>query len=119
MKFITKKNSPSGASFLVKMCLMGLLTLWYGADLASAQLSVGDTTPGTNPIITLDNKAKAFDYDGDKVTDLAFWRPSEANWYILPSAGGRLLVQQFGKEGDRPVPADYDGDGRTELAVYR
>jgi hypothetical protein len=29
------------------------------------------------------------------------------------------MVVQWGQQGDIPVPADYDGDGIQELAVWR
>ncbi|MGB7922219.1 MAG: VCBS repeat-containing protein [Pyrinomonadaceae bacterium] len=113
-----KKSLTSGALLLVKMCLIGLLTMWNGAAMAASQ-ETGETTPGTDPVVTSDNKSAAFDYDGDGATDIAVWRPDEANWYILPSGNGKIIVRRLGKEGDRPVPADYDGDGRTDLATYR
>ena len=65
------------------------------------------------------------DYDGDGRTDAAVWRPREPNdqgiWHILNSSDGRETVQQWGASalGDIPVPADYDGDGRADIAVWR
>jgi FG-GAP-like repeat len=60
-----------------------------------------------------------YDYDRDGKTDLAVWRPSEGNWYIIDSSTGARRVQQWGLGGDIPVPGDYDGDGRTDFAVWR
>src|SRR5215204_228462 len=70
------------------------------------------------------------DYDGDGITDVAIFRegPDAAavtGWYIRNSSTGTVRVEGFGLTGDgtnnfdTPIPGDYDGDGKFDLAVYR
>jgi hypothetical protein len=42
-------------------------------------------------------------------------------WYLRLSttAFGSVIVRQWGLTDDVPVTGDFDGDGRTDLAVYR
>jgi hypothetical protein len=66
------------------------------------------------------------DYDGDGKADLAVYRyftfpgSTEVNtWFILQSSSGAIRVERFGLPTDRLVPADYDGDGKADIAVFR
>lgn len=68
------------------------------------------------------------DYDGDGITDIAFRRPETRYWYVLNSSGsnynsergdGIQRIRLGLAEEDIPVPADYDGDGITDMAVRR
>jgi hypothetical protein len=50
---------------------------------------------------------------------LAVYRPSTGVWYIYQSTNGAVGVAQWGSATDVPVPGDYDGDGKTDYAIFR
>jgi hypothetical protein len=61
---------------------------------------------------------KYLDFDCDNKADHTVYRPSDSNWYILQSTNG-ARVENFGVATDRLTPGDYDGDGKTDVAVFR
>jgi hypothetical protein len=75
------------------------------------------------------DKSVPTDYDGDGKDDLAVFRHDPYSgivsgtgvgiWFILQSSNGAVRVERFGLPTDRLVPADYDGDGKADIAVYR
>ncbi|MGI8813586.1 MAG: FG-GAP repeat domain-containing protein [Pyrinomonadaceae bacterium] len=65
------------------------------------------------------------DFNCDGKADLAVYRPSNGYWYIArtitgsPAPAQNFDAVQFGISTDTPVAADYDNDGKTDIAVYR
>lgn len=69
---------------------------------------------------------RVVDFDGDGKTDLSVVRSAGGllTWYhahdISPDfSPTRFYQQQFGISTDTIIPADYDGDGKTDIAVFR
>jgi hypothetical protein len=65
------------------------------------------------------------DLDGDSRADLVVWRAPVGTWYSLTSSTGYSYAQsgavQWGNQslGDVPLLTDLDGDGRSDLVVWR
>jgi hypothetical protein len=67
------------------------------------------------------------DYDGDGKVDVAVYRGASAQgaqsfFYYRPSTGGQsgqIIGTAWGQSGDKAVPGDYDGDLKTDFAVFR
>jgi FG-GAP-like repeat len=59
------------------------------------------------------------DYDGDGAHDVAIFRPSTGQYWILQSSTFTTLVLTWGTSGDTPVSGDFDGDSLADVAVVR
>jgi uncharacterized repeat protein (TIGR03803 family) len=65
--------------------------------------------------------ARRGDFDGDGMTDVAVYRRSTGQWWVLQSSRNNAtsVSYSWGASTDMTVPADYDGDGKMDIAVYR
>jgi RHS repeat-associated protein len=77
-----------------------------------------------------DDKAIAFDFDGDGRSDLFFYRPDTGNVGVVRSNGDgsftAVYLSDFGIGGydfrslrDRVFAFDFNGDGKSDLCFYR
>jgi spore coat protein A, manganese oxidase len=105
--------------------ISGVRTGWFGSKSAPAPLSFAPTsTPqlskeyiyaGSQLLAVEDANANAI-----YPSDLAIWRPSTGTWWVMGgAAGSQPTTQAWGASTDKPVPGDYDGDGKTDFSVFR
>src|SRR5262249_7079482 len=61
----------------------------------------------------------------DGIGDRIVWRSTSGTWFWLTSSTGYSYAAAIGKQwgnqalGDVPLAADIDGDGKTDLVVWR
>jgi hypothetical protein len=103
--FVVQRNNGGGqARFWMLQTTAGFESVVFG-------------TP-TDPIVP-------GDYDADGKTDIAVVRGISGawNWFVRPSSTGTISAAPFAVFGssttDFPTQGDYDGDGKTDAAVWR
>ncbi len=101
-----------------------------GGDTGTVTASTLTVNPTGTP---LPPRSRTVDFDGDNKTDFAIMRAAsatgQATWWIRTNAGVNLPAQDWGlgfgywsnqvNLGDACTPADFDGDGKTDIAVWR
>lgn len=111
--------------------LTGKKTSWFGRTLSQNASDVLGPSVAAPPNPT-PRYTKDYVYAGDRLvsvvdanaqeappTDLAVWRPSTGTWWVMGGQGSQQVSQAWGLNGDKPVPGDYDGDGKTDFSVFR
>ncbi len=105
----------SGGPCFLSGVLAGVNSAWY-LDLGGAiHVSVPDVRHWVRNVI----RPTTGDFNGDRRTDTAIYRPSEARWYFWESGSSALLPHTAGRSGDVPVLGDFNGDGLSDQAVWR
>ncbi len=69
-------------------------------------------------LLTLPTGSVRFDFDGDGKADLARWKSSATEWKVKNSSTGNLTATTIGSSSSIIAPGDFDGDGRTDAAVF-
>lgn len=92
-----------------------LTSFWYVYNLANNRV-----TSTQSQISEADMNPVAGDFNGDGRADYALYNAYETlNWHIIDSGTNHSFSTIWGIVGDKAVPADYDGDGKTDIAVFR
>ena len=104
---------------------------WFGAKLPKNAGSTWNPLAGPSPTPT-PQLLKEYIYAGSRMLavvdananetppgDLAVWRPSSGTWYVFNLSTLNWTELAWGNSTDTPVQGDYDGDGKTDFAIYR
>ena len=102
---------------------------WLGAsDGATLTWSQAGNTSGFGNLIEGSHRVVVGDFDGNGKSDVLMYYNGDGNWWLGASDGATLTWKQFGNSpaagGDfadlrhRIFAGDYDGDGKSDVAVY-
>jgi hypothetical protein len=85
----------------------------------------GSPTDGYHPFGSPGDVPVLGDWNGDRRTDIGVWRPGSRVFFIDHNGNGRYdgavtdRQGQFGIAGDVPLVGDWNGDGRSDVGLWR
>ena len=59
-----------------------------------------------------------YDFDVDGRADIGRWKSGSTEFKIKNSSNGSYVTTTIGTSASKPAPGDFDGDGRTDAAVF-
>lgn len=59
------------------------------------------------------------DFDGDGAADIAVFRPSTGQWFVLDSGSNTFAFVNWGAPDDIPISGDFDGDRKNDFVIFR
>jgi hypothetical protein len=106
----TVTNLPDGRRYYV---VIKAYNTEYLVSLPSQEVFVD--LPAWTPVGSL--ASRLFDFNGDRMADVAVYRPATGTWFWL-DLQGRLSAVGLGLPGDLAVRGDFDGDGLIDPCVF-
>jgi hypothetical protein len=94
---------------------------WYSGPNSAGpyQIKIQDVTIGS--AVNAPPVDAPYDLDGDGRSDFPVVRNTggQYTWYTRTAGDTFLLPANWGVTGDKPVSADFDGDGKYDFAIWR
>jgi len=108
-------GEPSGPARADLQLWRSSSSIWYAQRTSDGQ---GDAWALSRPVQPQDVPV-SMNIDGDALADAVTFRPSDGWWHYRVSSTGQQAQVQWGGPGDIPTPGDFDGDGKTDFAIWR